>query len=367
MNASPGCIDMSRIKRILIVKLSSIGDVVHALPVTAAIGRSFPHVEISWVVEPMSAPMVEGNPHVRDLIVLPRSWRDRSFSSQTVKGFLEIRRDLRRRRFDLAIDLQGLSKSALVAWASGAPIRLGYDWLREAAPMLERRVPRRAESIHIVDQFLDVARHLGATAEPVEFPLHIPPADVDRARGLLAAGGIAADRPYVVINPSSGGGGHKGWPADRMAAAINAIGLPAVLVGSKGDTEAAEAVASRCSIRPASVVGCTSLKELSAVIRLSALHVCGDTGSAHIAAALGTPVVSIFGRSNPDRLAPYGQAKYAVHRRDACSPQCRAWHMKAPVNSKQKCLAPPPACLAAVPVEAVVEAARRALADSGLA
>jgi heptosyltransferase-1 len=360
--------DMRAVRRALIVKLSSIGDVVHALPVSAALGDAFPHLEIAWVVEQMSAPMVEGNPYLKEVIVLPAGWR-RRWSLESARQFLALRRELRARRFDLAIDLQGLSKSALVARASGARHRYGYDWLRELAPLLETRVPRRPESVHVVEQFLDVARFLGAPVPEVKFPLHIPEEEEARACALLAEAGIAPEQPFLAVNPTSGGGGHKGWGEERFAAALNDLardpGLPFVLIGGKGDVETAEAIRQRTDGRPASLAGKTSLKQLAAVLRRAALHLCGDTGSAHIAAALGTRVVSLFGRSNPARLAPYGQEAFALHHREQCRAVCRRFHATASVNSKQKCLAPPPACLAAITVEEVVATVRRALARTG--
>ena len=358
--------DMRTVKRVLIVKLSSIGDVVHALPVSAALGDAFPHIEISWVVEQMSAPMVEGNPYVKEVIVLPPEWRKNRLSTGSFRVFGRLRQELRAREFDVAIDLQGLSKSAIVAWASGARYRYGYDWLRELAPYLEARVPRRRESVHVVEQFLDVARFLGAPVEQVKFPLAIPAEAAESARAKLCEAGIAPERPFLVLNPSSGGGGNKGWGAERFAALLSEIqsdpGLPAVMIGGKGDMEVAAEIQRLAKRAPVSIVGQTNLKELAAVLRDCAVHLCGDTGSAHIAAALGTRVVSIFGRSNPARLAPYGQEDLAIHHRERCALPCLRFHETAPVNSKQKCLAPPPRCLAAVTVEEVAAAVRRAAA-----
>ncbi len=360
--------DMSRVRRLLIVKLSSIGDVVHALPVSAALGESFPHIEISWIVEEMSAPMLTGNPYLKEIIRIPVAVRQNRLSFGSIGGFAALRRELHSRHFDVALDLQGLSKSALVAWASGAKYRYGYDWLREVAPLFEARVPRRTESVHIVDQFLDVARFLGADVEPVRFPLHIPEDEDGRAVGLLETAGIREGTPFIAINPSTGGGGNKGWGADRFAQLIDAMadepGLPLVLVGSTADEDVALAILSSARRQPVSLVGKTNLKQLSAVLKRCVLHVCGDTGSAHIAAAVGTPVVSIFGRSNPARLAPYGQGDLAVHHREQCAVPCKRFHETAPVNSKQKCLAPPPVCLTRVTVEEVLTACEQGLARS---
>lgn len=360
--------DMSCVRRVLIVKLSAIGDVVHALPVSAALGEAFPHLEITWVVEESAAPIVQGNPYLKEVIILPNRMKKR-VSAATIPLFLALRHNLRERKFDIALDLQGLSKSALIAWASGAKYRFGYDWMRELAPLLVRRIPRRPESIHIVDQFLDVARFLGAPVREVKFPLYIPAEEEAHARVLLQEVGIDPGQPYMVINPSEGGGGYKSWGVDRLAALLNYLGksgerLPTVLVGSEADLPMSEAIVSRVSPPPSSLVGRTNLKQLAAILRGAALHLCGDTGSAHIAAALGTPVVSIFGRTNPARLAPYGQADLALHHRECCQELCRRYHETAPINAKQKCLAPPPRCIEAVTVGEVAEAMRRALARS---
>jgi heptosyltransferase-1 len=355
---------MRSVKRLLIVKLSSIGDVVHALPVSAALGEAFPHLEISWVVEQMSAPMVQGNPYLKEVIVLPPEWRKNRLSPSGMSAFSRMRRELGARGFDVAIDLQGLSKSAIVAWASGARYRFGYDWLRELAPWLETRVPRRPDSVHVVDQFLDVARFLGAPVGEVKFPLHVPEESAESVRRMLTDVGIDASGPYIVVNPSSGGGGNKGWGAQRFAALLDSVcedpGIPVVLVGSKGDLEVAGEIGKLARNAPASLVGRTDLKQLAALLRDCRVHLCGDTGSAHIAAALGTPVVSIFGRSNPARLAPYGQAELALHHREQCAQACRRFHDTAPINSKQKCLAPPPVCISAVTVGEVAATLRRA-------
>lgn len=357
--------DMSKVQRLLIVKLSSIGDVVHALPVSAALGEAFPHLEISWIVEQMSAPMVEGNPYLKEVIVLPADWRKNRFGLKALRNFRSLKQDLRSRQFDVAIDLQGLSKSALIAWASGARHRFGYDWLRELAPRFESRVPRRPESIHIIDQFLDVARFLGAPVNEVKFPLHIPVEEDAAVARMLDEEGISDGKPFIAVNPSSGGGGNKGWPADRFAAALDQLavepGLSIVMIGAKSDLDVAGQISGALKSPIVSLVGQTNLKQLAAVLRRSSLHLCGDTGSAHIAAAVGTRVVSLFGRSNPARLAPYGQGTWAIHHRECCAAPCLKFHATAPVNSKQKCLAPPPVCLSAISVNEVVETVRRAL------
>lgn len=357
--------EMRHMRRLLIVKLSAIGDVVHALPVASALHRAFPHLEIDWVVGERAAPIVRCHPAVNRVIALSGSLR---FSLDTLAQLRHLRSELIARRYQIALDLQGLTKSALIAALSGAPLRLGCDWLRELAPLFVKRVPRRPSSVHIVDQLLDVAHSLGAPDEPPLFELQIPEESRGDAMGLLRRAEV--DGPFAVINPSAGAGGNKGWRPEGYGAVANTLaremGLHVVLVGAPSDRDVAERTKAASNARLADLTGQTDLLQLAALLGMAEIHICGDTGSAHLAAALNVPVVSIFGRSNPDRLAPYGQQDFVVHRRDQCAPRCAAFHARAPVNSRQKCLSPPPACLDAVQPEDVLAAVRRVLHARGL-
>jgi heptosyltransferase I len=356
-------LDPRQIERVLIVKLSSIGDIVHALPVSAALGDAFPHWRLTWIVEERSAPVLEGNPYLHDIIVLPQDWHARPWTLAPWRQWLALRRRLQARHFDLAIDLQGLSRSALIAFCSGARVRLGYSYLREIAPLLLHRVPREEASRHCVDQILDVARFLGASVASVRFPLHIPPADDAEAARLLHEAGVVPDQPFVAINPTDGGYGHKGIGVERCRALIRALrddpGVPVVLVGGIEDRANGAAITLHMHPPPANLIGRTTLKQLAALLRRTRLHVTGDTGSAHMAAALRTPVVCVFGRTNPARSAPYGQDANVIHHREQCAGPCRRFRARAPLNCDHTCLAAPPRCLAAVSVEEIVAAVRR--------
>ena len=159
------------VERVLIVKLSAIGDVIHALPVAAALKDAYPRLIIDWAVEEPFVPLLSGNPTLANVIALPKLRGSRLRSASFRRDYRRRLQALRENRYDISLDLQGLTKSAIVAVASGAKVRLGYHWLREAAKFLEKPVPRRAESIHIVDQYLDVARFLGAKSGCRSLPL----------------------------------------------------------------------------------------------------------------------------------------------------------------------------------------------------
>lgn len=360
--------DLATFRRILIVKLSALGDVVHALPVAAALRERYPHLEIEWVAEPMAAPLLEGSPVLSQVHVAPKQRRVGRFWGEPLRQFLALRRCLRERQYDLAIDLQGLTKSAIVALVSGAKMRIGYNWLRELAPFLERRIPRRPESLHIVDQLLDVARYLGAEPSRVQFPLGIGPQDHEAAMTTLRALGLNPSTEFLVMNPTAGGGGgYKGLTPETMAAIITAVtratSLPWVLVGAPGDRERSEAVAAHAPGSVYNAVGQTSVRQLAAIIRMARVHVSGDSGSAHIASAVATPPVTVYGRSNPARVGPYGYARYVVDARRYCTERCRRYHERAEINKPAVCQSGGAVCMSRVKAEDVVPIVLRALEE----
>ena len=336
--SSRGLPDLGSVKRILIVRLSAIGDVVHALPLASALKDAYPHLEITWLVEEIPADMVLGNPDLHDVIVLPRSrWkRGRTRSPRVWAEYLAFLGELRRRRFDVTIDLQGYAKSALLALATGARYRLGWWRLRDGANLVSRALPRLPTSIHRVDWFLDVARALGIPNPGVRFPLHIPIQARESIAARLASAGIAGGRTFVVMNQAAGNPPRR-WARQRFGELALEMalrfGLPTVLIGTTPEAADCEAVVEQVrtgleariggdGLAPLNLAGATTLKETAALLDSCALHVSGDTGSTHIAAALGTPVVAFYGSSDPAHAGPWGQFDHVLARRDLCSPAC---------------------------------------------
>lgn len=318
-------IDLQRIQRVAIVKLSSIGDVVHALPVSASLKRSFPHLQICWITEERCAEIVTGNPYLHEVLTIPgKAWRHGAWQPRSWQQLRRTIYTLRSRRFELTIDLQGLLKSAVVAWLTGARLRIGYHWQREGAWLFNRVVPKEPTSVHVVQEYLDVARFLGAETESVEFPLYIPLEADKRVAEVLRKEGIPSAEAFVSINPSAGRQ-FKRWRTERWAELIERIHrqhrLPVVLVGGKADRPLAGDIRARTSAPFVDMVGKTNLKELAAILRRSLLHVCGDTGSAHISAALGVPVIGLYGPTNHQRTGPYGQEHRVISHKDQC-PVC---------------------------------------------
>jgi heptosyltransferase-1 len=352
--------DLNGVQRLLILRLSSIGDVTHALPLSASLHEAFPNLEITWIVEEMSAEIVVGNPTLHEVIVVPRSrWKQgRWRSPQIWREYFAFMKTLRARRFDVTLDLQGYAKSAFMALATGARYRYGWWRLRDGAHLVSRSLPRRPQSLHRVDWFLDVGRAFGAEPKRVTFPLHVPEAARSHVHALLLTGGIDPAKPYAVLNPAVGDQTRR-WGAPRYAELARGLaqrfGLPSVLIGSGKDAVICEEVRTLALegvpwpaevLPPVSLAGQTSLKELAAVLEGCTVHVCGDTGSAHIAAALERPVVALYGPTDPAMAGPWGQSENVLSHRELCATTCSVQQCvytraggSAPQESTARCLA----------------------------
>jgi len=274
----------------LISRFSALGDTVCCLPVASALKSSFPDCTIDWLVDRRFSDVVECCSAVDRVIAC---WQ----TLYTV-GYAA--------RYELALDLQGLFKSAWPIFWCRADRKLGYHWQREGSWLASAQVKPDPSSLHVVDQYVDVARAAGATADRAEFRLAAPAEDVSRMRERV---GDATN--LVVINPGAGWV-TKRWPAESFAVVCDELarlGATPVLVGGKApaDREAAGELVGQCSSKPISLVGETNIKELIALIGLAKAHLGGDTGSSHIAAALGVPAIGLYSITNPVRSCPYGQ------------------------------------------------------------
>ncbi|MCP3916446.1 MAG: glycosyltransferase family 9 protein [bacterium] len=296
--------------RLVVVRLGAIGDVVNALCFATAIKRHAPRTEIGWAVHPLARPLVEGHPSVDRVHVWPRK--------SGVQGLRAVAAELRAARYELAVDLQRIAKSSLLARLSGAPRVLGYDRRRakELSWLLTReRIPAGDPRAHMVDQYLEFARHLGVTEARAE---HLLPADPGAER--WADERIAAfENPPVLINIGASKPENR-WAPERfgaLAARItDELEHPAFLVGGPGDRERTTAVLRGAEGSAHDLVGATSLAQLAALAARSALVVSCDTGPMHVAVAAGATVVALFGPADPARTGPYGERHTVVRAAD---------------------------------------------------
>jgi len=316
-------IRLDRARRILLVKPSALGDVVHALPVVATLKRRYPEIPLDWLVEEEAAPLVDGHPLVATLVVSGRRrWLRQLRRPADVPATLgEIRslvKELRRHRYDVVLDLQGLLKSALYVVAAGAPVRVGLADAREGARwVLTHRVPVPPQPVHAVERYLALAAAVDAREAVRDFTIPLAPDDLEAARQLLAD----LPRPRVVVHPAARWG-TKLWEVERwraVAASLADEGAGVVVTGGPADAAMADAIGS--GLRPAtrSLAGRTSLKALAAVLRTADLMITVDSGPMHIAAALGTPVLALFGPTDPARTGPLGRSR-VLRRPLPCSP-----------------------------------------------
>ena len=321
MGALPIRLDGAR--RILLVKPSALGDVVHALPVVATLKRRYPEIPLDWLVEEEAAPLVDGHPAVATLVVSGRRrWlRQLRHPGEVPATLREIRalvKGLRRRRYDVVLDLQGLLKSAMYVVAAGAPVRVGLADCREGARwVLTHRVPVPPQPVHAVERYLALATAVDAREAVRDFTIPLGSDDLEAARQLLAD----LPRPRVALHPAARWG-TKLWEVERwraVAASLADEGAGVVLTGGPADTPMATAICEGLRAKPRSLVGRTSLKQLAAVLRCADLMITVDSGPMHIAAALGTPVLALFGPTDPARTGPTGYGRI-LRRALPCSP-----------------------------------------------
>ena len=290
----------------LIVRLSAIGDVVHTLPVLAALHRA--GHEVSWLVEPAARELLSGQPLLREMVPAPPARRFRLAEARATL------RTLRAAAYDVALDLQGLFKSAAWARLSGARRVVGFEARarreRLSALLAHEEAPIPESAVHVIDKNLAVLRTLGIEAVGSrEFPL--PPA---------AATG-AAPEPIVILNPG-GGWESKLWPAESYGALARHVkdrGLDPVVTWGPGDRDRAERVVT-ASEGSATLAPPTTLLEYTALARRARLVVAADTGPLHLACAVGTPVVGLFGPTDPARNGPFSADDVVVRRAPACAP-----------------------------------------------
>jgi heptosyltransferase-1 len=347
---APRAIDGADLRHVLIVKLSSIGDVIHALPVASALKRRFPALRITWAVERWTAPLVEGHRAIDRVVVLPSMMRWPARPAEWLAEMRSAVRALRFERYDAALDLQGLAKSAMLSALSRAPYRIARAGQREGAHLVSAGVPLPRAPIHAVDEYLLVARALGADVEPVEFALPVSADARTAIERLLAEHERPPGRPLIVVNPSAARS-WKHWPMERWRETIDRLSDfgRIVVIGAGSQTAAHRQLIERTRCAPLDLTGRTTLAEAIALLERAALHVAPDTGTVHIAAALGTPVVAVYGPSSRARVGPYRQPASAIAHDELCGRGCPAYcrHGRR--------------CLHAVTVDEVIERSRAQL------
>jgi len=308
-------ISMPDYRRILIIKPSSLGDIIHALPTLAALRDRFPSAHITWLVKRRWAGVLAR------VSGLDRIWP----IEPGLMGWLRLIPGLRAESFDLVIDLQGLLRSGAIAWLTGCRTRVGFANAREGSRFLyTKRIPVPMVDMHAVDRYLLVATAVGAAPKGrPEFRMRLAATDRDRMAQLLSGSGLASGAPWIAMNASARWN-TKRWPPEHFAATADAIQderlARVALIGGADDRAAADAVISRMQTTPVDLTGQTSPELLPALLASASLLLTNDSGPMHIAAAMNTPVVALFGPTSPLRTGPYGSTHRVLTSGVPCSP-----------------------------------------------
>ncbi|MFQ5657424.1 MAG: lipopolysaccharide heptosyltransferase II [Candidatus Methylomirabilales bacterium] len=314
-------IDPARIQRVLIRGVNWVGDAVMTTPTIFRIRQAFPHAKISLLVRPWVAGVFEGNPYIDEIILYDRGGRHAG-----VTGFLRLAQELQGHRFDLAILLQNAFEAALLASVARIPHRLGYD-TQGRGFLLTTVVVRdgSVKGLHHVDYYQALTRALGWPEGGEEPTVYLVSGGEERVRTLLQDEGVQPEESLVAFNPGSTYGSAKRWPADRYAALadrlVESLGVRILLMGAQGDQTVARRVrsSSRQPERIVDLSGRTEIQLLAALLKRCAVFVTNDTGAMHIGAAVGVPVVAIFGPTDPHATSPTG--RYLLVRQPVpCSP-----------------------------------------------
>ena len=309
------------VRRILFIKPSSLGDIVHAMPTLAVLRERFPQAEVTWLVKRQWAPVVHVMAGVDRVCAV----------DQGMAGWLSRVPELRAAGFDLVVDLQGLFRSGAMARLTGCARRIGFANAREGSPLLyTERVAVPATPMHAVDRYLLVAEALGAVrpARP-RFDFIDRPEDRQAVDTLIARAGIDESSPWVAMNVSARWE-TKRWPPQHFAEAADQLaeryGVSVVLMGGPAERPESQAVTGRMRTKAVDLTGQTPVGLLPGLLRRASLLLTNDSGPMHIAAAVDTPVVALFGPTDPVKTGPYGHGhvvlSYAVDCRPCLRREC---------------------------------------------
>lgn len=329
-------------ERILLVKLSAFGDVVHTIPVLKKLRARYPKARIDWLITPENASLVETHPALSGVVPFPRKQVGKTWGA-TVAAARLVRR-LRSARYDLVIDLHGQMRTAFFTLASGAPTRIGFDRPRKRVIEAQRRpsedvgqhgwmgaregswvaythrIPVPRLDVHAVDRYLWVGEMLGFEDGPPEYGIVVPEEAERRVADRLKTAGLEGKRLAVLVPGTIWETKH--WSVEgfaRVARDLEKAGLGVVVAGAPQDRRRSETIARGCEAA-LDLAGQTSLIELAALIGRASVCVTNDSGSMHLAVALGRPVTSVFGPTDPVKVGPYERPGAVVRVDMACSP-----------------------------------------------
>ncbi len=343
--------------RFLIIKLSSLGDVIHNLPVLRTLRKNFPKAYIAWIVEEKCKDVLYNNPDLDELIVVrTKHWR-RNWNRQSFAEITETISRLRRHRFDVVFDFQGLAKSGLIAFLSGAPVRVGFHRhdCRERLNTLftNRKGAYVGKGAHVIDKNLSLLNEVHATTVIKEFPLHVPLSVKEYIDAYLKDNQDLTANPVAVINPGVGFK-TKQWSLSRFAQlgdrVASELGYNVLLTWGPGEEEKIKLISSQMKRRHW-IAPPTSIHQSIELFRHINLFISCDTGPLHLCSVMGIPTVSIFGPTDPVRNGPFGPNHEVVYKKLPCS---FCYKRQCPLKNE---------CMDEVTVEDVFQAVKKSISN----
>lgn len=333
--------------KILILKPSSLGDIVHALPVLRMLKKHNQHHEIYWWVDSGLAPLIEGDPDLSGIVLFHRKrWGSPAYWPEMFKSL----HGLREMRFDYVIDLQGLARSGIFAWLSRGDVTIGVSGSREGSrAAYDYIAPLPEHSVHAVDRYLETLAFLNT---PINWNFEWLPERAAVANSMRERLGIDRSDEWIVLQPGARWE-NKRWPLEHFkelaCRILRSRSLVKVaIMGGKEDATLGSAISAVHPGRCLDLTGKLSLPEMIEFIRISRLMITNDTGPMHVAAALGKPIVPLFGPTDPRRTGPYGQTNRSLQNRSLPCVPCMV----------SRCTYPKPIeCLRSITPEVVLEAA----------
>jgi len=302
-------------KKILVVKPSSLGDIVHSLPFLNSIKTCFPKAEIHWVIAKGLEGLLECHPMVDKLIIINKDmWKKLSKTAETIKEVRQLLQDIRNERYDLAVDLQGLFRSGLITMATGAPVRIGFSEAREGSGLFYNVKIKGGKDVHAVERYMKIAGALGCDEKNILFPFSLCKSEMKNIEDIRSR-----MKDYAVIVPGARWD-TKIWPAGNFGRLASLLPVQSIVIGSKSDMLIAEKVVQASGGKAISLAGRTSLRELIEVMRYARFVISNDSGPLHIAAGFQVPVVAIFGPTSPVRTGPYGKGHIVIKSDLECAP-----------------------------------------------
>lgn len=313
--------------KILIVRLSALGDTIHTLPLLSALKELYPSSQIDWIVEDKAAAFLRNNPLINNLFVVPKKrWRKRKNKFKNLGEFISLVKHIRKTEYDIVIDVQQLLKSAVFVMFSKGKRKIAQEGGREFSTLFSNEIIKTSRPIfdinyHVVERNLDIARYLGRIDDNITFPLPPVSSEVrEKVNELLKE--LDSQKPVLVLSPSTTWK-NKHWINENWAELIKTFSDRAnvVITGSSNDKNLTSEIIRLSEKKVFDLTGKTNLRELREVLSRADVVVSPDSGSAHIAWAVQKPkVVTLFFSTSKNRTAPFGEGYFSVQSKEGCSP-----------------------------------------------